>query len=655
MTATPTQVHGVVERTWRTATGEDACRLKLTDGAMLTLTGPLPPLKRGHQLKAELQGNVLLSAHRVIRERDIAAAFYGQITGLARHGVAKIVAQLEDDTHRIIQHEAQRLSGVRGFPASSVRAMQTHARRQGRWYTTFQDLAALGLAPEYAQPLIRQDGAGAVQVFRDNPYRAVQQRIPLRVLDAAARQQGLSIFDPRRGPALVYELVQRALQEDGHTCVPRTLLKKVLMQDHALEEEEAELALQAAVDDGYVMAFQQMLAAPTPYHEEVRLADDIARLLTADLPPLPLPAVLPNLSSEQRAAVQLACTTALCVITSGPGTGKTTTLKALLDTLDTAGLSTILCAPTGKAASRMQQSTGRFATTLHRLLGYDGHRFETGLLQTQAVVVDEVSMASNALLAALLRSAPTGCRVILVGDEDQLPPIDPGHPLAALIRTVPTARLTRTHRQAQDSPILTLARLLISGERPRDTGIAFHETVTTEAVVQLMQAHVQESGPPILLTAGRAGPLGVDALNPALQAALNPGTGRFRVGDPVLVTRNDHTTGLMNGMTGRVLRVGEQLECCFDDTVHTLGPDAQLQLSLAYALTIHRAQGSEWDRVLVVLSDEHHRLLSRQLAYTAVTRAKRQLIAAGHRQAWNTAALTGATVRFSLLEALLRT
>lgn len=167
------------------------------------------------------------------------------------------------------------------------------------------------------------------------------------------------------------------------------------------------------------------------------------------------------------------CRHALCLITGGPGTGNTTTLKALLDSLEAAGLNTVLCAPTGKAASRMTQSTGRAATTLHRLLGYDGHKFDHGLLPGDVYVVDECSMASNPLLGALMRCVPEGTRVILVGDEDQLPPIDPGHPLAALTRTVPTARLTRTHRQASGSPILTLATQLISGESPCPTSASW--------------------------------------------------------------------------------------------------------------------------------------------------------------------------------------
>ncbi|GGR30706.1 AAA family ATPase [Deinococcus ruber] len=650
--AAPTTVTGQVQRVWRTQLGEEGCVLQLADKQHLTLYGPLPPLKRGQCLQAEIQGNTILKATRMIQEWEIAWAFYSQLSGFARASAQKIVSLLGDDTHMMITQQASLLDGVKGIPASGVRAMQEHARRQGRFYTTLKELAALGLFPEHAQRLIRREGAGAPRVFQDNPFLAVRFDIPLRVIDHAAAVQGLSSFDPRRGPALAFELVQRATTEHGHTCLPEHVLKLDLREHHALEDDEAQTALEQAVQHELLVCARTTYALPEQHHTERRLADDLARLFTAPLPILPLPSSFPLLTDEQRAAVQLACTCALTVITGGPGTGKTTTLKALLDTLDLAGLTTVLCAPTGKAASRMQQSTGRDATTLHRLLSYDGDQFSNGVLPFDAVVVDEVSMASNALLGALLRSVPTGARVILVGDEDQLPPIDPGHPLAALIRTLPTARLTRTHRQAQDSPILALAQLLISGEKPAGTGVPFHAADTTADLVQLVEAQMTPAGPPMILTAGRAGPLGVDALNTALQAALNPGTGAFRVGDPVLITRNDHALGLMNGMTGRVLTVTPQFTCEFDGQPYELS--LSIPISLAYAMTIHRSQGSEWDRVIVVLSDDHTRLLSRQLAYTAVTRAKRDLTAAGQRSAWNRAAMTGAARCFSQLEALLR-
>jgi len=427
-----------------------------------------------------------------------------------------------------------------------------------------------------------------------------------------------------------------------------------LRDHHALEDDEALAACQAAVLGGHLHAHQGHLYLPDAWRTESWLADDVVRVLSAPVTPI-TPAEAPGLTEEQSWAVALGCRGALTVITGGPGTGKTTTLTALLESLEAAGLETVLCAPTGKAASRMTQSTGRPATTLHRLLGYDGKKFENGLLPGDVYVVDETSMASNPLLGALMRSIPDGTRVVLVGDEDQLPPIDPGHPLAALTRAVPTARLTRTHRQASNSPILTLARQLISGEVPTRTGVPFQPAQNAQDVVRLVQAQLGEDGPMTVLTAGRAGPLGVDALNTALQDALNPGDARLREGDPVMATRNNHDTGLMNGMTGRVVRMtARETTCVFEDVEYTFSPARLSELTLAYAMTIHRSQGSEWPGVLVVLTGDHERLLSRQLAYTAVTRARTHLIASGEREAWAYAAQTGAPRRHSLLGALLQ-
>jgi exodeoxyribonuclease V alpha subunit len=190
---------------------------------------------------------------------------------------------------------------------------------------------------------------------------------------------------------------------------------------------------------------------------------------------------------------------------------------------------------------------------------------------------------------------------------------------------------------------------------PTCTGVPFHPAQQAEDVVRLVQGYLTAEGPLMVLTAGRAGPLGVDALNTALQDALNPGEGRLREGDPVMATRNNHDTGLMNGMTGRIVSMTErQTTCVFEDVEYRFSPAALSDPTLAYAMTIHRSQGSEWPGVLVVLTQGHQRLLSRQLAYTAVTRARTQLIASGERGAWAHAAQTGAPQRSSLLGALLR-
>lgn len=637
----------------RESNGEESCRLEL-EGQTLNLTGPLPPVRAGHWLHIEYEGRRLLHAERVVTTEEVNRAFYRRLKGFERDGALKALEILGEQAHTVVTGQPELLRSVKGVTPSTARAMQNHARRQGRLYSALKELADMGIGPELTHTLISHHGAGAAQFIRDNPYAAITERLPLRVIDHAARRLGISIFDPRRAPALAYETVRLACEEEGHTCLPESVLESRLVQMHALESEEAQQAIAGAYALRHLQSEHQAAYLPKQRLTERWLADDLVRLHLCQTNTVPA-LDTPHLTEEQARAVALGCVSGVTVITGGPGTGKTTTLKALLDSLEAAGLSTTLCAPTGKAASRMTQSTGREATTLHRLLGYDGSNFGDKPLSGDVFVVDEVSMASNELLGALLRNIPDCKRVILVGDEDQLPPIDPGHPLAALVRTMPLARLTKTHRQAEGSPILKLAHQLIAGEVPARTGVPFQELTSTEQLVGLVKSQEIEQGQrPVVLSAGRQGPLGVSAINAALQEAFNPGEGRLRLGDPVMMTRNDHKRGLMNGMTGEIVSLGKKIACLFEEKVYELAASEAPLLELAYAMTIHRSQGSEWPGVIVTLSHQHERLLSRQLAYTAVTRAKAHLVAAGEREAWTDSALTSFPRRYSMLERMLR-
>lgn len=609
-------VTGLVVRHWRTAQGSEGCRLQV-GSAEIALYGPLPAVTRGATLEVSHEQGEIKQAKRIIRDWEVARTFYGLIPGFSGQAALGIVSKLGDETHYLITQESSSLSGVKGIPASGVKAMRKHAKQKGRLYPAIRALADLGLPPEHARVLLREYGSGAPKFFAENPYLAIRHGLPLRLLDAAAKIQGMSLFDPRRGPALAYEVLRRAEQEYGHTCLTGIMLRGELRDLHALEEDEAGQALLDAVSTKLLEHRLGAYYRPRLWRTEKWLAEDTLRLFLGSAKSVP-PLNAPHLTDEQAAAVELGCTSQVCVITGGPGTGKTTTLKVLLESLEAAKLRVTLAAPTGKAASRMTQSTGREATTLHRLLNYDGEVFSNHRLETDALVIDEVSMSSNELLGAVLRVLPDQARVILVGDEDQLPPIDPGHPLAALCETMPVARLTKTHRQAQGSPILTLAGQLISGQPPVETGVPFRPAQRPEDLVTLVQERMTEAGPPMVLTAGKAGPLGVTGLNAALQAALNPGAEPWRVGDPVMVTKNNHDTGLMNGMTGRVVEIGKNgMTCLFEEEPHVFSVGEALPLMLAYAMTIHRSQGSEWPSVVVALSLGHERLLSRQLAYTA--------------------------------------
>jgi exodeoxyribonuclease V alpha subunit len=660
---------GRVLRSWHTPTSTGA-ELLLSSLTHLLVYGPLPPVTRGATLKVtgtlNRNGSLdLQHAERLIPAREIAFTFYTRAPGLGGAAAAAAVAAFGDDTHDTIRTHPGVLRHTKGVSPSAARSLSKFARNKHRLYVAMTQLAVQGLPPEHAWPLLYRHGAAAPTFLAAHPYHAVLLGTPLPVLDDAAKRAGLSLFNPRRNAALVGVTLQQAATQHGHTCLSRRDLAGVLRDEHALDEMEIETACLEAVNSNMAVPVGNALYHPAWYQVERRLARDVARLLATDV--APLPAQVPaHLTAEQAHAVHHALRSGLMVLTGGPGTGKTTTLKAIIDSFEQAGLTPILCAPTGKAAFRMTQSTGRPATTLHRLLKSDGKTFHRKGLLGQVFILDEISMCSSELLSAFLHCLEAGTRVILVGDEDQLPPIDPGFPLAALIQTVPTARLTQTQRQAAGSPILKLAQQLISGEAPNRTGVPFHAAQGADEVAQLASRGAR----PMVLTAGKTGPLGVIALNAALQAALNPGEGGLktpggllRVGDPLLITKNNHASGLMNGMTGQVEHIvpanakkkqALEVHCLVEGEPRLFSTLDLPFLTPAYAITIHRAQGSEWPHVIVVLSEDHELLLTRQLAYTAVTRAKESLIACGSRQAWGWAAETPTPPKHSRLLDLLR-
>lgn len=397
-----------------------------------------------------------------------------------------------------------------------------------------------------------------------------------------------------------------------------------------------------------------------------------------------------DLDPSQRRAVDLVCdmrpgAPRIAVITGGPGTGKTTSLRAALDRLDEAGVDYVLASPTGKAARRMQEATGRTAGTVHRLLEYDpmgrGYGKRDGFLrhaedpvEADLVVIDESSMLDIELAHSLLdacgrffcvkRRAWVFTRIVLVGDKDQLPPVGPGRPFADLIASddhVPVARLTTLHRAAAASWVCTQSREILAGRVPdlaERPDFRWRESDDRGGAVELLEQEVVrlmgEHGPDAVqaLIPQNVGPAGCARINVELQAKLNPASregggrswktadGRIYVGDQVIQTRNDYLLdegrGVMNGECGRVASIGEDgLVVCFDpgpdERRVRYSPSAAKGLRLAYALTCHKAQGSEWAWVVVLAHSTHTQMLSRGWLYTAVTRAKTGVVLVGDR------------------------
>lgn len=368
-----------------------------------------------------------------------------------------------------------------------------------------------------------------------------------------------------------------------------------------------------------------------------------------------------TLDPSQEAAVDLMLSAPLAIVTGGPGCGKTTTLKAALDRLDARGDSSYaLASPTGKASRRMQEATGRDATTLHRLLEYgrrpDGLgmgflRNEDCPLEQELIVVDESSMIDVRLGAALMRAVdPSRTRVVFVGDADQLPSVGPGRVFADLIESgeVPVARLNTLHRAAQDSWVCANAPLVLAGERPdlrAREGFAWvpatDGATAARSAVDVIARELPGRGieGAQLLVPQKTGVAGVDALNRTLQAQLNPPRGEkgwkrddfeLRPRDRVIQTRNDYELNVMNGEVGEVRRIdGGELVVDFEGREVIYNALSAVGLQLAYALTIHKSQGSEWAWVVVLCHSTHSYMLSRQLLYTALTRAKKGVVLVG--------------------------
>ena len=531
-------------------------------------------------------------------------------------------------------------------------------------------------------------GSDVVDVAREDPYALLAaERVRFAQADALAAALGLAPDDPRRLAAGAVAAVAAA-GRDGHQHLPRAdavaAAARLLRVDALLAAEGVERAvasggLVAETDAGEgADAVAPTLWLPARHADEVALAAGLTRLVAAAPPAVPVtadgdPAASDDvvLTPDQAAAVRTCLAGGLTVLTGGPGTGKSTTVRALVARLEGAGLAVALCAPTGRAAKRLEELTDRAATTVHRLLEArpdedGGFRFRFGAnepLPLDAVIVDEASMLDTWLAARLVAAVPDRSRLVLVGDADQLPSVGAGDVLRDVVRSgaVPVAALTEVHRQAAGSRIVALAREVLAGDVPPLAGVEGEVFVAEEtggaALVDRVVRAVAERAPSHfgvdvedvqVLAPVYRGPAGVDALNTGLGAALNPPAGRpavggFRVGDRVMQTRNDAELDVANGDVGTVvdldpregsLRVGWSR----GEVVHPR--DRVRDLVPAWAVTVHKAQGGEWPVVVLVLDPSHRGMLWRALVYTAVTRATRALILVGRSETLRAAART---------------
>jgi exodeoxyribonuclease V alpha subunit len=540
-----------------------------------------------------------------------------------------------------------------------------------------------GVSSAYAARILKTYGAGAIGIVREYPYRLALDiwGIGFRTADAIAQRLGIERTSPARAEAGVLHVLGE-LVDEGHTHAPEHELLAAAEKALEIGQEWIGPAIDRLVASGHMVREElgdrgDCLYLHGMWEAEDRAAQGIRRLLSSPAAPLAIDvdralawfeeAHRIGLAGQQREAIRAAVADKLVVVTGGPGTGKTTIVNAVLDILEKKGRRIALCAPTGRAAKRLAETTGRPAATIHRLLEWNpqSSRFDRGEerpLTTDVVIVDEASMVDTPLMASLVEAIPTSAQLVLVGDVDQLPSVGPGRVLHDVIasRSVRVVKLTEIFRQAAASQIVVAAHRVNRGELPDlaahdGSDFFFIERDEPGDVLATVCEVVAERIPrrfgldPLadvqVLSPMHRGEVGAQRLNTELQARLNParegvaevtrGARTLRAGDRVLQLRNDYDKEVFNGDVGRIVEVVGDRSLVVEIDGRRIAYDAAEldQLVHAYALSVHKSQGSEYPAVVVPITTQHFMLLQRNLLYTALTRGKRLVVLVGSRKA----------------------
>lgn len=698
-----TLLEGALERVvYRDADrGFSVVEVVLRDGRRVTVTGNLLGARVGEHLRVEGDWQEHPKFGRQVRARTVevvppstiegvrAYLASGLVKGVGPALAERIVAQLGSEALESIEREPEKLRRVPGIGPKRAREIAEAIALQKGLRELVTYLGAHGVGSGAAQRIWRHYGADALRFVRENPFRLADEvwGFGFRKADEIAGKLGLAADAPERARAgLVFALTEAAGQ--GHSCLPREVLteqaKRLLgLDDRPIAEalaacvdaklisldEPAERNRKAAEPTSFVylpvmLAAERIVARRVVQLTEARLGQPIAdaRAVAAMEARLRFEA-----DPLQRRAVETALREPMVVITGGPGVGKTTIVRQIVELTKASGLTVALASPTGRAARRLSEATRHEATTLHRLLEFQPRenvflRNEKRPLRAAIVIVDEVSMLDIQLAAHLLRAVATPTRLVFVGDADQLPSVGPGNFLRDVVESgrVAVVRLTRIFRQGEGSAIVAGAHRVLAGETPVFTREAtgrgdlfFVERndpldalkgvlhVVTERIPDRFRLDPRRQVQ--VIAPMYRGEVGIDRINRELRERLNPpeagaggGEKSLRVRDRVMVTRNDVDKDVFNGDVGRVEAVNSRNRSVlvrFGDRLVSFEDADAAGLVLAYAISVHRSQGSEYPAVVIPLVTQHFVMLRRALLYTAMTRARELCVLVGSRRA----------------------
>ena len=683
--------------------GYTVLRLLTEEGEVVTVVGCIPCVAPGEHLTVSgvleqhpQHGEQLraVELERFLPEDEEEIFNYlssGVCKGVGPATAQRIVERFGRDTLDILEREPERLTLIKGVTGKKAQEIAGSFRRHMGLRRLMEFLARYQLPPVLAMQLRQQYGDAALEMVQANPYLLSSDScgVEFALTDGIAMSMGIAADSGERlQAAVIFELSHN--ENNGHVFLPRPKLAAATCQLLQCDQELVERALDDLIDRGAVVR-EQVANVEACYLRRLWEAETSAcrrlnGLLAVDADRSGQAArTIEEIQREQgityapqqRQAVELAARTGVLILTGGPGTGKTTTVRGIVALFQKMGLDIVLAAPTGRAAKRMSELTGMEAQTVHRLLGMSWNeathqvtfsKTEQEPLEADAVIVDEMSMVDLSLFSALLRALRPGTRLVLVGDADQLPSVGAGNVFSDLIRSgrVKTVFLREVFRQAEQSAIIRNAHAVNLGEPPRLTNdqedffflCRRDGERTLSTVVDLCRSRLPEKmGIPAdqiqVLTPTRKGPSGTVSLNRSLQAALNPpqpdkrelqwGERLFREGDRIMQTRNDYNvvwekadgtvgTGMFNGDVGKIVQIdpsGEWLTVDFDGRTALYGAEQLSEVDLAYAQTVHKAQGSEYRCVVLAAMPAAQSLMVRGVLYTALTRARELLILVG--------------------------